>query len=490
MTTDPVAATGADLRLLRDADPGLRLLRAELMPVVVAILGRRLTAPTRVLPAVEFTEAVSEDLAELRSIGFDLPRSAGEYVASWVGDGFLIRRPTADRDETVELSDGAQAAIRFVLGVQRPRSSVTSSRLSNVSDLLARLAVDTDPEPESRLAALEAERAAVEARIERVRAGHAEQPDDATSRERLEEILRLAGEIPGDFARVSADLERVNHGLREQIIARSGSRGDVLDGVFAGVDLIEQSESGRTFAAFHALVLDAGRAAEFDAAVEAVLARAFTGTIPTDQRRFLRGLLTTLQDESTQVRRQMTGFSRSLRRFVESRALQEHRRLADALQEAQAAGLTAFGVGRPFDELDIQLDRTSFPLSTIGSWTLTNPADQRTADPVIERANGLLDLAALRRQVRASEIDFVELRAAVAATMEHLAVASVGAVLSEHPATQGLASVVGLLVLASQYGLVSSGDERLRWRTGDGTTRTVSVRRYVFSEVPESWSRR
>lgn len=489
MSVSPVAGQAVGYRTLREGSPGLRLLRAELMPVMVAILGAHLIGASRTLPATEFTERVEEDLAALRDVGFALPRQAGEYVSAWVADGILVRRATPSREETIELAESAQAAVRFVQSLHQPRSAVTSSRLTNVSDLLAKLARDTDPEAASRLETLHAQRAALDAEIERVESGHFEPLESAVAGERLQEILRLAAEIPDDFAKVTADLEAVNHGLREQIIQHTGPRGDVLEGIFAGVDLIEQSDAGRTFSAFYLMVLDPERSGEFDAAVDSLLSREFTASLPGAERDLLRTLLTTLQDESTQARRQMMGFSRSLRHFVESRAYQEHRRLAEALGTAQATCLAAFEVARPLDEVDVELQLTSFPLATVGAWALHNPADVRTAAPVELSENAPMDLAALRAQVRASEIDVAELRAAVADALTRRPVVSVGDVLADNPATQGLASIIGLLVLADVYGVGAAGEETLSWRAGDGRERSATVRRRLFTVPPDHWRR-
>lgn len=477
----------ASLRRMRESDAGLALLRADLFPVLAAVLSEHLGGTQRVRPAVEFLELLATDLDLLRDAGFDLPRAAQEYLTEWVRQGILVRRAGEAREETVELSPAAQVAVRFAAGLESQRSAVTSSRLANVSDLLARLARETDPEQSTRLAALRDERDALDAEIAAVEQGRFTPLAEEAAREQLAEILRLAAEIPGDFAQVSDDLERLNHGLRERIINQRGTRGDVLDEVFAGVDLIEESDAGRSFRAFHDLVLDAERATAFDAAVAGVLARPFTEGVPADDLVFLRRLLTTLQNESTQVRSVMTGFSRSLRRFVESHAYHEHRRLADALATASSAALAASRVLRPFDPVGYTLDASSIPLSSVGGWTLHNPADVRTADPVATRPSGALDLAALRRQVRESEIDFAELRLAVVDAVDRLGPVTVGGVLAEHPATQGLASVVGLLLLADAAGSRAAGDEELSWTSGAGAPRTVRTGRYLFDHVPNDW---
>jgi hypothetical protein len=201
----------------------------------------------------------------------------------------------------------------------------------------------------------------------------------------------------------------------------------------------------------------------------------------------LRRLLTTLQTEAMQVRSVMTGFSRSLRRFVETREYREHRRLAEAIEEARAEALEAAGVLRPYTRLGLALETSSFPMSSVGTWKLRNPADSQVAEPVVGRLSGVLDLEALRVQVRESEIDFAELRAAVAETLEHQPVATVGDVLRRHPASQGLASVVGLLVLADSAGTLSAGFESLSWTSAGGRPKTVGAARYLFIEVPPEW---
>lgn len=352
--------------------PGVRLLRAELMPVLASILSARF-ADHRTLPYSEFVTLVSEDLAELRDAGFSLPQTPQQYVAGWIKDGILVRRPTDSREETVELSRSAADALRFIAAVEQPQSAVTSSRLSNVSQLLAGLARDSDPVPTSRLEALHAQREALDAEIARVEAGDFEPISDASAQERLREILRLAEEVPGDFAKVADDLDHLNQALREQIINQDGSRGGVLERVFAGVDVIEESDAGRTFTAFHRLLMDPCLTDEFDQAVDAVLERSFTRALAGPDAAFLRQFLTTLQRESAQVRQTLTSFSRSLRRFVETQEYREHKRLAAALDRAEQAAFAALQDFSPIQPTGRDIDLTSMPIASIGAWILHNP---------------------------------------------------------------------------------------------------------------------
>ncbi len=466
---------------------GVILLRADLMPVLVSILSAHF-AEHRTLPYSEFLTFVSEDLAELRDAGFTLPQTPQQYVAGWIKDGILVRRQTGSREETVEMSRSATDALRFVAAIEQPQSAVTSSRLSNVADLLAGLARDSDPVPTSRLEALRAQRDALDSEIARVEAGDFEPISDASAGERLSEILRLAEEVPGDFAKVADDLDHLNQALREQIINHDGSRGGVLERVFAGVDVIEESDAGRTFTAFHRLLLDPTLTDAFDHAVDAVLARSFTQALAGPDAAFLRQFLTTLQRESAQVRQTLTSFSRSLRRFVETQEYREHKRLAAALDRAEQAAFAALQQFSPIHPTGRDIDLTSMPIASIGAWSLHNPAELRSPTEVVAHASTELDIEQLRALVRLTEIDFPELQRQVAATLGEMPTATVADVLARFPANQGLASIVGLLLLATENATRAAGDEMWSWTSPTGRQKIVRGPRYIFSEAPQHWS--
>jgi len=483
------ASVAADARAAERVARGAgRMLRADLMAVIVAVLGRRF-AEVRVISYAEFLEQVADDLDELRDDGFTLPRNAQEYVGDWIANGYLVRRgSTAAREETVELARDAAEALRFVAAIDQPTSAVTSSRLANVIGLLGDLARDSDPDASSRLEALRARRSEIDEEMARIESGDFEPLDRDLARERMREILHLAGEIPGDFAKVADDLEALNASLREQIINNDGSRGGVLDQVFAGVDLIEGSEAGRTFNAFHELLLDLVVADRFDRAVDELLGRDFTTEFSGTEIAFLRRFLSVLQRESSQVRRSFTDFSRSLRRFVQTQEYREHKRLADALARADGAALQALRRHPPATRLGRDLDLTSMRIASITAWRLHNPADQRSVEDVTTNAVVELDLEQLRALVRLTEIDFAELQHDVADTVAARGIATVAEVLDRHPATQGLASVVGLHILAAEYGTRAVGVEEWGWVSAGGQSRTVGAPRYIFDSVPEYWS--
>lgn len=491
-------ASGVYARLLelqrtQEQDVAWQLLRADSAPLVAAILGRHLAGDTRRLPAEELVELVDIDLDELRSYGVEHPQTGRARVAEWRANGYLVARPTDQvRGETMELSAGALSALRTLEALVLPRQAVTQSRLATVAAQLNRLAVDSDPDAARRLTSLYAERERLDREIERVRTGEAEVLSGATARERALDIAALAAEIPSDFGKVRAGFERLNVLLRERILDSDDSQAHVLHEVFRGVDVIQESEEGRSFAQFLALLLDAEAGAVFDVDMDQVLSRDFAQQLPRDTRRFLRRFRQGLKAEGHEIQRVVAGFARGLRSYVQSQEYQRDRILRQILRSALAEGLRAGSHIKPFHETGIDFELTSLRLSSVGALTLHDPAALDASGTLVQAATETVDFETLRAITRQTEIDFDELRAAVSRTLGGTDPASVGDVLAAHPATQGIASVVGLISLAMAGAQVMSDDawtgsavpestEVLTWEDLTGDAHTARVARWEFT---------
>ena len=448
-------STALALSRLQADNAAWSLLRSDRAAVAIAVLDAHLGGAQRRLAATDLFELVDSDLDDLRDHGFDLPRSGQAYCSDWRAAGILIRRPTDEtRTETFELSPAAFSAIRYVRQLIEPRSTVTQSRLATIASGLADLARDTDPDASSRLRSLHAERARLDAEIASVSRGDVSVAPPRDARERAREIVELARELPDDFSRVRADLESMNRELRLRIIEDDDAQAHVLDEIFRGVDLLQESDAGRSFEGFYSMVLDPEVADAFQGSIDAVLARSFASELSLEERRFLRGLLRTLQERSGEVNGVMSSFARGLRRFVQSQEYQRDRVIRRLLRESIAAAGQISHDLKPYADTGLELTRTSVALRSISALTLHDPSALETTKAVVEhRDDGpVVDLATLRLLARATEIDLDELRTNVDETVDALGPSTLGAVLDRHPATQGVASVVGLVMLAERHG--------------------------------------
>ncbi|HET8552770.1 MAG TPA: DUF3375 domain-containing protein [Gammaproteobacteria bacterium] len=458
-----------------------RLLAADSAPVVLGVLQAHLFEKDRRLPGSILLERVRQDLEQLHGAGVEMPQTAEAYLAAWLRDGFLIRsfQPGATEEE-YELSAPAVRAIQFVQGLTDKRAVATESRLSLVIDQLRRLAEQTETDPELRVETLVRERSRLDAEIEAVRAGRLEALPEDRALERTREVIALAEELANDFRRVRDEFQSLNRNLREQIIDNEGSRGEVLEKLFVGVDVVAESEAGSTFKAFWRLLTDPEQTLEFESALEQVLARDFARNLSRAERRFLLQLIRSLLDSGGEVHEVLQHFAGGLKQFVQSRAYQEQRRLNKLLRLAQKRAVTAKERFRASDDIGQTLSLTSARIRSLAQWRLHDPS-LNEVDGGIERAEPAdISLEAVGELLAHSEIDFRRLQQQLAALLASRMQVSVGDVLDVYPAEQGLGTVVGLLALGAQDGIISEQRERVCWTGLDGRERSARIPRIYF----------
>ena len=483
------------LSRLRDEAPTLALLRSPLWPLVVAVFSETFDGTYRRVPSAEFYEILDRSLIALRDNGVDAPGSAQSYVRTWVDSGWMVRRPgTSATGETLEPTQAALIAVDFLEGIQTPRRGLTVSRVETLTRQLEDLARDTDPSVQGRLAALTRERDRIDAAIARVEAGDVELADPDQVREKIAEILHGADDIPADFARVRAEFDALNQDLRRRLLDQDGARGDVLDAVFGGVDLIGDSEAGRSFSSFYSVLLDPERSASVDTWIEDILDRPQVSELSPSARRGLRTLFEEMESAGAEVNGVLTSLSRSLRHFVTTDAYVEHRQMVALVRAARAGAAEASRTraARPGTQMSVPLRRIGMSVRSVGALRLRNPGEERVVGEVSHHPAEVADLTALTALVRASEIDEAELHGHVRDVVSRLGPSSIGTVLREHPASQGVASIVGLLNMAIRADAHPPPEdpdatEQISWTTGAEVTRRARIPALVFTadHVPE-----
>jgi len=270
--------------------------------------------------------------------------------------------------------------------------------------------------------------------------------------------------------------EQLNRELRQQLMDSERSRGEVLSALFAGVDLIGESEAGRTFAAFWRLLTNPEQSEALEQALDQVLAREVAKQLEPRERRFLLRLTRSLLEQGGTVHEVLQSFARSLKNFVQSREYLHQRRLSQTLREAQGAALALKDNVKVTEHIGYTLQLSSSRVHSLSQWKLYDPALDQVASGMQIGEVGLLDLETVGAMIAQSEIDFSGLRANVRALLADRPRASVAEVMARFPATQGLGSVVGYLALGSKHGQ-RSGQERetVSWLGKDEEKRVASI---------------
>ncbi len=475
----------ATYRRMRN-QPLWRLLASDNGPTVNGLLQSHLYEKERSLPASILFERLTRDLEELRAQGDDFPQTAQAYVASWLSEGYLERRfPPGATEEEYELSTATVEAIRFLSAIAEPHSAATESRLSLVIQALVGLAEDTDTDKQRRIDRLMAEQARIDKEIDAIQKGQMRVLPRDTALERTREIISLADDLTGDFRRVRDQFEQLNRDLRERIMDSDGNRGEVLDSLFAGIDLITESEAGRTFSAFWCLLTDPEQAAMLEESLDSVMSREFVGELDMRERRFLLRLTRNLLEQGGAVHEVLQTFARSLKHFVQSREYLEQRRVNQLLKEAQRAALAIKDEIKATELLEYSLELTSSRLHSLSQWVLYDPSLQSEPQAMGEGEPPPIDLESVSELVAQSEIDFRSLKGHVRSLLEQQDQASIGDVLQHFPAEQGLGSVVGLLALGSRHGIrgAKSGTEAVEtvaWVGEDDQGRRARIPKIYF----------
>ncbi|MCL2809605.1 MAG: DUF3375 domain-containing protein [Treponema sp.] len=485
MKADKAIATYRRMRL----QPLWRLLASDNGPTVIGLLQSHLYENERSLPSSIMHERIGRDLEALRAQGDDFPQTAQVYIANWLSEGFLDRRfPPSAAEEEYELSTAAVEAIRFVSGIEQSHSAATESRLTLVIQALVKLAEDTDTDKQRRIARLEVERERIEKEITSIQNGQMRVLSQSSALERIKEIISLTDDLTGDFRRVRDQFEQLNRDLREKLMDTENSRGEVLKSLFAGIDLISDSDAGRTFSAFWRLLTDPEQGATLDQALENVMSREFVSELDIKDRRFLLRMTRNLLEQGGAVHEVLQTFARSLRHFVQSREYLEQRRINQLLKDAQRTALELKDEVKATEALQYTLTLTNSRLKSLSQLVLYNPCLQ--ALPEGMQIADMLDIdhESIGELVAQSEIDFRSLKANVCNVLETRSQASIGDVLQLHPAAQGLGSIVGLLALGSRHGIIiesSAGlpaTETVFW-TGDNDQQDKTINR--CAQIPK-----
>ncbi|ATG56456.1 hypothetical protein CFK41_03235 [Brachybacterium ginsengisoli] len=506
--SDAVSARKEAYEQLRRASTW-RLLAATKAPAVLAILQATFPAGDRRLPRSELIARVGAHLALLHDedgaeeselatgdAGEDLDpsegesrggRTAAEYVDGWVREGYLTRRDDPQHTETTfEPSPATIDAIQFIASLEEHRPTTTQSRLQLVVQQFERLAQETETDRDVRLADLQRRRERIEAEIRDLAEGELMLPSPEASTDRLRDILQIATELSGDFLQYREDLRAVDLHLREQILSPEGSRGEILEQLLAGDDLLGQSSVGRTFTAFFRMLNDPVQTRTTQELVDRLLERDFSRTLGRDERERLANVFSDLYEPAQEVLDVKTELYRSLARFVRSQDFRQHRVLLEALQEAQGLALAQKDEVPTRSPFPLELDLSRAQLGSVSQHRLKDPTDPGApAEAEVHDATSL-SVEVLQDLVRTNDIDIVGLTSDVNSVRGRSGQASLGDVLRERPAEQGLASVIGLMFLATNHAQRREGStEIVTWRELDGNDYAAKVPAFYFlDDVP------
>ena len=472
------------LNLLRQNHPAWRLLCAQHAPLVAAFLHRVFIVPNvRILSQADLVEALEDELFSLRQqLGADqFPGSAQNYLNDWAdNDKGWLRKfyPDGTDEPHFDLTAATEKALAWLEGLSERAFVGTESRLLTLFELLRQMSTGSQADPEVRIAELQKRRDDIDAEIERIRAGEISLLDDTGLKDRFQQFLQLARELLTDFREVENNFRRLDRRVRERIALWEGSKGALLEEIMGERDAIADSDQGKSFRAFWDFLMSQSRQEELSLLLEEVLALPPIVSMRPDSR--LRRVHYDWLEAGEHTQRTVARLSEQLRRFLDDKAWLENRRIMDILHEIETHALDV--------REDLLPPNAFMPLSS-SSAAIELPFERALYRPpfkpliagvALDEGDAEIDTAILYAQV---VVDRAELLRNIRMELQTRSQITLGELVLGHPLRNGLAELVVLLQLASEWPrtAVDEGvEEQVTWQSETGITREATLPRIIL----------
>ena len=472
------------LEALRRQHPAWRLLLADSAAVVASFVHRVFVLPNRrVISQAELVSALDDTLylvREQRGVG-SYPKPALEYLNDWAGnDKAWLRKfyPPGSDEPHFDLTPAMERALAW-LGSLSERSFVgTESRLLTLFELLRQMSDGSQTDPGLRIQELQRKRDAIDAEIDKVRAGDLQLLGDTALKERFSQFATLARELLADFRQVEHNFRGLDRRVRERIALWDGSKGALLQDILGERDLIDESDQGRSFRAFWDFLMSRDRQEELTELLDRVLQLEPVADMAPDPR--LRRVHYDWLEAGEQTQRTVALLSQQLRRFLDDQAFLENRRIMDILRsiEASALALRAQPPTGDFMAIDDTAPGIELPMER----PLHAPAVKLAiTSSGIAAGDEDLDAAALYSQFI---VDKAALAQHVRRSLQQRSQVTLTELLAQRPLQQGLAELVAYLSLAAETGkavIDDSVEDQVTWMARSGQHKSARLPRVIFT---------
>lgn len=473
--------TASDLAHLRARSPAWRLLRADSAPFAASFLHDVFVAGNRRgVPERELAELLDDHLYRARQADPEaMPRSPREYLRDWADVercGWLRSSYPDGADEPhYDVTPAAERALAWLEGLTERSFIGTESRLLTLFDLLRSMIEGTETDPEERIRALEARRDEIDAEIDAVRRGEVQVLDDTAVRDRFQQFETGAIDLLRDFRQVEENFRGLDRGVRERIAGWDGARGELLETVFFERESIGASDQGKSFRAFWDLLMSSTRQDELNDLVVSVL------ELPAinSPRSPIRDILNDWLVAGDAVQRTVAQLSKQMRRFLDTQACLDNRRIAELIRSIESSALSLRDNPPAAAVLSIDEAKADINLPMMRS-LFQQTRELEVDSSQVRDAAPEVDTEALFDQVA---VDTRALRRAVDRALAQRDQVTLADVIDAEPLELGLAEVVGYLKVADDDSSAVIDDESrqtVSWEA-DGEARSADVPLVIFA---------
>lgn len=475
----------ATLDALRRNHPAWRMLLADHAPLVASFLHRVFVLPNvRGMAQAELISKLEDELFHLRESQGEaaFPKSAAVYLEDWTQEtrGWLRKYYPPGSDEAhFDLTPATEKVIFWLESLTQRAFVGTESRLMTVFELLRQMVEGSDANPDARIRELERRKSDIDVEIARVRGGKFVVLDETALKDRFQQAASTARELLSDFREVEQNFRSLDRSTRERIALWEGAKGDLLESIFGEREAISDSDQGKSFRAFWDFLMSPERQEELSVLLKAVFELQAVRMLEPDAR--LKRVHYDWLEAGEHTQRTVSLFSQQLRRFLDDKVWLENRRIMEIIHniETRALGLReAIPKDSAFMEIDDISPRIELPMERP---LFSAPIKPVITDKILVDDDADVVADALFGNV---VVDKAHLAAQVRHALQTRRQITLGELLEEFPLKNGLAELVGYLVLASEDAKALFDDvnyDVVRWVDSNNVSRSGSLPRVIFN---------
>ncbi|MDX2108984.1 MAG: DUF3375 family protein [Verrucomicrobiota bacterium] len=345
MLSDSFMPTAIDI--LYDTSLTLRLLCANNAPLVLGFLQEAFKERNLHSIREEDLELMLDrHLAEPALLDGDAggaENRARNYLNLWCSDANRYVRKRfneADQCFVYELTRHSEKALQWLRELQtglRLGHTTTESRFSRIFNELQVLSQQTKEDPQLRLRDLLAQRDAIDAEIQEIRATGKVRTLDATQvKDRLIDLEGMVESFLADFRAIEDRFKEQAIELHEIYLERGRSKGDIVAHALDANEVLRNSEQGRSYYGFRELIRSHESRERLSLALDDVAKLASNSGM--DERVFV-SLMDRLLIQGNSVQESFRRIAAQLRRVVEEASSQDTRLLMEWIAEIKQKAL-------------------------------------------------------------------------------------------------------------------------------------------------------
>jgi hypothetical protein len=484
-----VSEIAGELARVREAfdKPTLRLLDRKWAPFILAVFTSAFSRDRRSVQADLLHTQVDAYLADLRSVGSEVPGKNGRALCmQWMNDLWLYRETGEGGEEQYSLTSHALEALLLVDSLSLDRALISESRLTTIVDSVRHRATQANPDREQRIRRLEQEIAERTAERDRLQdGGEIATATDEQMHEGYANLVDLIMQLPSDFKRVEESVAAMHRQIVSDFRGEERPIGEVLDEYLAKTDaLMSATAEGRAFEGAFALLRDDALLLDVKNDLESILDHPFAARLTRTERRAFLGTVGLIRKGIDDVLTQRNGLSTTLREHIVNHDVVTDRELERLLRETNKELATWMETAGPRSAVTAELMPGTLDIEHLR---------ERFYDPVAHRPPPALEdvsedapeppsLDEMRRQGGPM---LERMRDALVAAFGAGEAASVGTAFNGlDPALRRPVEILGMLQIATQVDALGrsqlvEGFETVR---PDGTRRTFSVPRITLTD--------